>query len=343
MRRLTCLLAVLGLNSTASAATIHVPAEQPTLAAGLAAAIEGDTVLVDCGNYEEWALLVPGGVTLRSSAGDPQCVVIDALGNARGLEFGASGALARIEGITLVNGYASIGGGGAEIVGAQVAFADCRFSGNLAGHGGAVSISGVDVDASFSRCTFDDNAADQDGGALNEAAEGTSTLTLSDCLFVGNQAGRDGGGVALRANPALHSIQGCTFDGNGAVRSGGGVSTYNALHLERCLITNSTSQGAIGAVWPFSEFVVTLDCCDLWANTGGDYDPMFLDLLGVDGNISEDPRFCDGPGGGNFTIQDDSPCAAANSGCGLLIGAGDVGCQDTAIAPISWSRVKSLY
>ena len=54
------------LATAASATTIHVPEDEPTITDAVAAASEGDTVLVECGTYLEGAILAASGITLRS-------------------------------------------------------------------------------------------------------------------------------------------------------------------------------------------------------------------------------------------------------------------------------------
>jgi len=64
----------------------------------------------------------------------------------------------------------------------------------------------------------------------------------------------------------------------------------------------------------------------VYGNAGGDWTGCIADQYGINGNISEDPLFCDAENG-DFTIRDDySPCAPANNPeCGL-IGALGVDC-----------------
>jgi len=74
-----------------------------------------------------------------------------------------------------------------------------------------------------------------------------------------------------------------------------------------------------------SAVTPTLTCCDIYGNEGGDWVDCIADQYGVNGNICEDPLFCD-PENGDFTIRGDSPCAPDyNPECGL-IGAWPVGC-----------------
>jgi hypothetical protein len=85
---------------------------------------------------------------------------------------------------------------------------------------------------------------------------------------------------------------------------------------------------------------LTLECCDIFGNEGGDYVGSITDLLGVDGNISVDPLFCDASGL-DFRLHSDSPCAPDGE-CGL-IGALPVGCGPTPSEETRWGRIKGLY
>jgi len=78
---------------------------------------------------------------------------------------------------------------------------------------------------------------------------------------------------------------------------------------------------------------ITLSCCDIYGNEGGDWTGSIAGQLGVDGNICEDPIFCDAPVD-DFCLQPESPCAPfspPNEGCDL-IGAHGVGCSGISSA-----------
>lgn len=70
----TILLALLAALDS-NAATIHVPSEAPTIAAGLDLAAPGDSVLVAPGTYYETWLILPRGVVIASEAGPGQTIL----------------------------------------------------------------------------------------------------------------------------------------------------------------------------------------------------------------------------------------------------------------------------
>jgi parallel beta-helix repeat protein len=96
------------LFPSAQAATIHVPAEQPTIQAAINSAVNGDTVLVASGTYVENINFLGKAITVTSEQG-PELTIID--GNRSGpvVTFtSGEGATSALTGFTLTNGSGGV-------------------------------------------------------------------------------------------------------------------------------------------------------------------------------------------------------------------------------------------
>lgn len=255
---------VLLIGQETSAVTIRVPSAQPTIQAGLAAAVSGDTVLVACGTYYEHELAMPPGVVLTSEGGDPSCVTVDAERQGGILVCEGVGATASIIGLTMTRGDAELGGA-LFCVDSSPLIVDCRFLDNSADHGGAIYCSG-DAAPAISGCSFEANSCFWGRGGAIACDIARDEVTISDCLFETNAA--DEGG-ALYCNYCSPTITACAFRENTATGSlGGAVSCWHSsLLLEACeLVGNSApaagGQGLGGALWccGFGDQPVLLDC-----------------------------------------------------------------------------------
>src|SRR5215468_1963313 len=117
----TCTLATISiflLSATLSqaATTIHVPADQPTIQAGINAASNGDTVLVAPGTYKENINFNGKAITVKSSGG-ANVTIVDGGGSGPVVTFASNETLSSLlTGFTLQNGdagntYPDEGGG----------------------------------------------------------------------------------------------------------------------------------------------------------------------------------------------------------------------------------------
>ncbi len=285
-------LSAVGLHAD----VIHVPGDEPTIQAGVDAAVDGDEVVVADGLYTG-----PGNraistgtklITVRS-AGGPGACVIDC--ETQDLAFVLSGG-ARVEGFTIRNGRAVFGG--AMLVAGDATIVSCVFDGNAADAGGALFIQGSSP--AIIGCTFRGNCAQvSDGGAIYNLS---GNPALVNCLMNGNCAAAFGGGIF--SDLAALSLVNCTLSDNTAFR-GGGITNYAGVEmtLSSCIIwSNHATQGRgleVQILSTSSVEVVNYSCVqDLEGAYGGD------------GNIDADPGFVD-PQQGNYRLEPGSPCIDA--------------------------------
>ncbi len=402
----------------ASAATLVVPDDYPTVQGAITAAASGDEILIRDGTYNESLSLAGKDVTIR---GENYAAVLTS--NARILEIGAGVTSATVlERLVFRSGRATTGAALYLRDGAGVTIRSCRFFNNVArvdsgsSSGGALRVDPL-CSATIESSTFAQNSATSgtfdfcSGGAVYVAA--TGTLTAVKCRFDGNVAagfeGGSGGAIAAEEDVRV-SVRNCEFEGNGggyggAISGGGGLfveqcrfvgnrGTYGAAAIQSNAYLNavtiagnvffdndaiggfvieafgpgevlgntiafnsilSPQAGGIsfggglhvennivarnGGVGIFcTEVFAQVRCNDVWGNGASNYGGVCGDLTGIDGNISEDPLFCDSDHR-NLALKPGSPCAPSDP-CGL-IGALGVGCPVTDV-PLSTPRAREV-
>jgi len=203
----------------------------------------------------------------------------------------------------------------------------CEFTNNLATRwGGGMFRSGGLSPFTIEDCRFSDNHAATGGGMLAYCDEATSIV---GCTFDGNVAGAGSAAkITSREDvPPLVEVSGCTVVGNQA-QAGGAIHLEIPVQIENTIIAFGTQGEAVTCSDSGygSTGLGVMSCTDIYGNAGGNWTSCIGDQLGINGNFSLDPRFCN-VGGGDFRLAQTSPCTAANApaGCGL-IGAYPVGC-----------------
>jgi len=272
---LTLAATLLGGTSPSSATTWHIlpdgSGDAPTIEAGIDAAALADTVLVGCGTYYEFNIIMKDGIVLRSETGLPDCVTIDAQNLGYILACSLMSNPTVIEGLTLTGGLRP-GQGGAMLCNyASPTITRCVFFGNSATLGGAL-VCRNDAAPIVSGCDFIDNSADQGGAVyvhLNAAP------TFDTCTFSGNAAtGTSGsypdgsGGAILFWGPTQSMILGCTFSNNLSAgdHGGGAVFCWSATpSFSYCTFTGNTALTA-GAVRLVTDSHATFMQCDFQGN-----------------------------------------------------------------------------
>jgi len=115
----------------------------------------------------------------------------------------------------------------------------------------------------------------------------------------------------------------CTFFGNAAPQ-GGNISSDcgGNVSLANCIVASSVEGEGFFVDQSSGASIV---CTDIHGNAGGDWVGPIAGLLDQDGNICEDPLFCN-PQSGDFTLTAGSPCLPDfNPDCGVM-GAHGLGC-----------------
>jgi hypothetical protein len=250
--RMLCIW-ILAAFAYASASTINVPAQQPTIQDGINAASNGDTVLVAPGTYVENINFQGKAITVTSSGG-ANVTIINGNGLAPVAAFVSGETTSSVlNGFTLENGVGTFAfqyqGGGVSISNASptirgnvitssnansgegggigIYFGSPIVSGNLitnnsASFGGGVSVLGSST-AQFLHNTIRGNTAG--AGAAFELDGAGSTLIEDNTIVDNNASGGQGGGLYI-INEADEIIVQNLIVGNAA---GSGSQIYSLI------------------------------------------------------------------------------------------------------------------
>lgn len=233
---LTVILALLAIAVTANSATIHVPADQPTIQAGIDAATSGDTILVADGTYTgdgNRDIDFSGKNIVLMSMNGPAVTIIDCQGDSlnyhRGFNFHSGENLtAVVDGFTILNGYEGPGGG-IYCNGSSPTISNNIIRGNSSvsywfeyGRGGGIYC--ILSSPIISNNTIRENSASYYGGGIYCASN--SNPMIIDNTISDNIADWRGGGLFCQSDSLI--MRGNVIIGNSASDRGGGVYTHSS-------------------------------------------------------------------------------------------------------------------
>lgn len=282
-----------------------------------------------------------GGALICESGGYPLLTNVDFIRNTASRDGGGirweSGGSPSLSGSVFDGNTASERGGALDIRETDLVVEDVLFVGNSSGvAGGAVYF--IDVSPNFHNVTFSGNTSVR-GAAMTCYS---STPMLDFVTFSGNSA--DQAGAIFGGDQAHYFLTNVTFYGNSTTGDGAGIL---------CTNSSATVENSIIAFSPAGEVVscatggtVDLTCCDIFGNTAGDWVGCIADQFGIDGNISEDPLFCDAETG-DLRLDTDSPCLSGNhpdgpGTCGL-IGSHGIGCGAADVGETAVLQGEGVY
>ena len=333
------------LTQQCFAEVINVPEDFETIQAGIDAAEDGDTVLVQPGVYHENVVLRTADITLASlilvtgHTWTIDSTIIDADDEDCGISVElANDAGAIIRGFTVRNGQ-QFCGGGIDVQHGQPVFEDmvvtecsaewwgggiyltnsssaefrrCRIFENDAFWGGGVAVNGATL--VMSDCELTSNEAKYDGAGLLESGyRDGSNISLNHVLIADNVAGDSAAAYIMRGT--FHADHLTVARNRSLSENGVGMRGYTGgfglvgLEAENCTITNS-----IFFENDTAEISVNTGATINYSNIEDGLDSIRVDedteLIWGDGNIDEDPLFIN-PDEGDYHLTEDSPCIDA--------------------------------
>lgn len=316
------------LNSfvTRTPTVIRVPAEQPTLQAGIDVAEEQDTVLVANGTYSgdgNRDLSFNGTNIIFMSENGQEETIIDCGGETnphQGFIFdNGEDSTSVIDGFTITNSFSPmLWNEGAIICHYSPTIKNCRISGNI-GDGILCSFGAA---PKIIDCIISDNTGTGVRG-------GWSDLTMTGCLVYGN--GQDGFSI----NYGAINISNCTFVFNtgAGVMLMGDPPKINFRADDSAIVYNcimAFNSGAGIKQWFLFYPELQLRCNNAYGNDEEDWSVSGFGAGDDFGNISGDPLFCDYDSR-DFSIANISPSVPDNNECTVLMGAREVGCTMTGL------------
>jgi len=348
MRQLITFSITLALlaGPAASAATIIVPDHQPTIQAGIDAAVNGDTVIVRDGTYSgpgSWDIDFGGKAITVTSENGPENCIIDCWTadwqDHRGFIFhSGEGVDSVMRGFTisegLIEGYWGGGilcrdGSAPLITGNIITDGECFLGAGIA----CINSSPTIIDNLIQH-----NYSDDIGAGIFCSS---SSPLIAGNTFLHNYASA-GGGIGTTGDSAPDIVNNLFLENHqiypvAGVYWGSGIHCFDtsAVLVENCTFTGHTNDTGGGCLQDDSGALVVRNCI-LWANDndiGYSYyaPPPTVTFSCVEegspglGNIASDPQFVTGPLGDRYLSQvaagqgTDSPCLDTGHGAASAI------------------------
>jgi len=291
------------LATTSPAATVHVPADQPTIQQAINAATNGDLILVSPGTYLERINYQNKIITIRSTGG-PEQTIIDGNNAGTVVTFG-SGATAQsvLTGFTIQRGSAYDGAGvmssGSPTITRNI------FRNNAQSAGGAGAAIGGNGSSPFIEGNmFEANTCDTQFLSGVVSFVNSSSPRIINNIFRQNSCRA----INMTLPEGNHPVvaNNTIVQNSGGVRVDARVRTSTHLYANNILIGNTVGL-LVEFLAPGNEPTWTNN---LVFNNTTNYLGI-PDQTGLNGNISTDPRFVQTPN--NFQLQSDSPAIDAGT------------------------------
>jgi parallel beta-helix repeat protein len=252
-------------TSFAVGRTIYVdddgPADFNNIQAAIDDANNGDTVLVADGIYTGQGNLnidfKGKAITVRSQNG-PQSCVIDCNRQNRGFYFrslhseGYKNSV--LNGFTIMNGYASNGGGIYCDQDSSPTIANCTIVGNIAASSGGGIYCDYYSSPTIANCTIVGNIAASSGGGIYCV----NARSITNCIIGCNKASVSGGGIY--SGSGTLGVTNCTFASNVSAK-GNALAGSGSININNCILRDNGNE-----IYGSSAAVTYSDVCGGWGD-----------------------------------------------------------------------------
>jgi len=249
-RTLSLLLLTLVFVPCTLASIIHVPADQPTIQAGINAAVNGDTVLVAPGTYSESINFNGKAITVESSNG-ASVTTIAVPASSFGVTFNhAETSSSVLKGFTIQGANDTFG----IVIDSSPTILGNIITGNHSCDGAGISVNGGSpvIKGNTIRGNFHDLCSGGSGGGGMSVGGPSSAAQIIGNVISGNDGGNgfSGGGISLFAAGSPY-IANNLIANNNTQSAGGGIGIggccANAIIVQNVIVGNTagTSGGGI--------------------------------------------------------------------------------------------------
>ncbi len=265
-----------------------------------------------------------------------------------------------VSGCSFSGNQAMQGSGGALcLIHSQLTVEDCNFAvDRIFGRGAAMYISAL-APVRIERCSFTSEGLSAEDWCVygligdvhlidNTFVARSGSLAARLVLYSMYSQGDDYTTVEVIGNRIL--AEGDSPDGSLHIQFGEGIANVTGNTLVNCTtavlgaysdtvdLSNNLlfhSPTRVASAWNGGN----IRCNDAWPDSITDTGGNFV----FDRNVAQDPLFCH-LDQWSFDVSAASVCAAGNSpeGCGW-IGAGRIGCNETAVRAATWGQIKALF
>jgi len=341
------LIFVLLISTCLYSTIINVPADQPTIQAGINVSVDADTVLVQPGTYVENINYNGKNITIASlflTTQDTTYIsqtIIDGNQNGTVVSFEngeTTGAL--LSGFTITNGS---GGGIGCVYNSYPRLENLVITGNTTEYNGGGILCGAYASPNLENVIISNNSAGGNGGGIfcynycspslenvtisnNTSQNGGGIFCFENCpanldnvIINNNSANSDGGGILCAVNSNMN-LQDVTLTGNTAADEGGGIYCYDNSNplLINSILWNDTPQEVYFSQGGVPNSIM-ISYTDIEGGEAGIVTNNNGTINWLEGNIDADPLFVDPLNGdyhlswANFPIPDEtkSPCIDA--------------------------------